>query len=148
MASLVSFDDYRATLGRLTTHVDPGARTPASDQIKDTARSLADMSEVSAESLANLIMANPSSVPVLGLVVGLPQEKLRNALRHAFDTTGWSTLARDHPRAVVEMLDREFDPCPVSQRAPPPQVRLRRRPCGEGRHEGHSGQRGRGGSAR
>jgi hypothetical protein len=53
--------------------------------------------------------AHPAWVNVLGLAVGLSQEKLKNTLKHHFDTSGWVTLAKRHPGDLVAMLDRDFD---------------------------------------
>lgn len=52
---------------------------------------------------------HPDSVPVLGLTVGLSLEKLKNTLKHHFDTAGWVTLARRRPRDLIEMLDNQYD---------------------------------------
>jgi hypothetical protein len=46
---------------------------------------------------------------VLGLAVGLSQERLRNALRHHFDTSGWVTLARERPDDLIAMLDAQYE---------------------------------------
>ena len=59
--------------------------------------------------LAAWVRDNPGEVPVLGLAVGLSQEKLKNALRDRFDTTGWHGLARSQPIELVSWLDAEFD---------------------------------------
>jgi hypothetical protein len=48
-------------------------------------------------------------VPVLGLAVGLSQEKLKNTLKDRFDTSGWVTLARRRSADLIAMLDEEFD---------------------------------------
>lgn len=41
MSSAGSFEDYLATLGRLTAHIDPTASTPEAEEIKEAARDLA-----------------------------------------------------------------------------------------------------------
>ena len=41
---------------------------------------------VDRDHLAEWARQHPAWVPALGLAVGLSQEKLRNSLRHAFDT--------------------------------------------------------------
>ena len=46
---------------------------------------------------------------MLGLAVGLSQEKLRNVLKHHFDTSGWTTLARTRPVKLIAMLERDYD---------------------------------------
>lgn len=109
MSAAVSFDDYLATLGRLTAHIDPTASTPAAEDIKEAAKQLASLPTVDLAHLAVWVRANPNRVPVLGLIVGLGQEKLKNALRDRFDTTGWVTLAKEQPTELVTWLDVDFD---------------------------------------
>lgn len=104
-----TFEDYVASLARLTPHVDPTIETPETDRIRAAAQSLADLAEISQESLAAWVQSRPNDVPVLGLAVGLPQEKLKNALKDRFNTSGWVTLARLYSDALVAMLDEEFD---------------------------------------
>lgn len=70
---------------------------------------MAQVTDFSIETLAIWVSEHPTSVPVLGLAVGLSQESLRNILRHRFDTSGWVTLARNRPTDLVAMLDQEFD---------------------------------------
>jgi hypothetical protein len=109
MSAAVPFDDYLGTLGRLTAHIDPTASTAEADNIKDATVELAALPTVDLSNLTAWVKANPAHVPVLGLVVGLGQEKLKNALRDEFDTSGWVTLARERPGDVIAWLDRDFD---------------------------------------
>ena len=109
MSDPVPFDDYLASLGRLTAHVDPTASTPEAENIREAVRSLDDVAEVSTESIAEWAAAHPDWVSVLGLVVGLSQEKLKNTLRDKFDTSGFVTLARTRPAELIAMLDEDFD---------------------------------------
>lgn len=104
-----TFAEYVASLGRLTPHVDPTLETPETEQIRAAAESLTGLAEISRDSLSAWALARPNDVPVLGLAVGLSQEKLKNALKHRFDTSGWVTLAREHSDDLVAMLDEEFD---------------------------------------
>lgn len=104
-----SFDDYVSSLGRLTAHVDPTASSASAVDIKTAAESLADLDEISLDSLAQWIRENPQWVPALGLSVGLGLEKLRNSLKHHFETAGWINLSRSRPRELATMLDEEFD---------------------------------------
>jgi hypothetical protein len=67
------------------------------------------MTTVDSDHLAAWVQANARDVPVLGLTVGLSQEKLKNALKHRFGTSGWVTLARERPQELVAWLDAEFD---------------------------------------
>lgn len=109
MSAAPPFDEYLGTLGRLTAHIDPTASTPAAEGIKEAVAELAELPAVDLTSLAAWAEANPTRVPVLGLVVGLGQEKLKNSLRDEFDTTGWINLARERSADLVAWLDRDFD---------------------------------------
>lgn len=57
--------------------------------IKEAAESLAALDEITAISLASWAADHPARVNVLGLAVGLSQEKLKNSLKHHFGTSGW-----------------------------------------------------------
>lgn len=109
MSAAIPFDHYLATLGRLTGHVDPTASTPEADDIKDAAQDLENLPQIDGPTLAAWAKSNPRWVPVLGLVVGLGQEKLKNALKDRFDTSGWVTLARTRPGDLVSWLDTDYD---------------------------------------
>ncbi|MDF2993586.1 MAG: hypothetical protein K0S37_4100 [Microbacterium sp.] len=109
MAPVPSFDEYIASLGRLTAHIDPTASTPEAEEIKAATRTLEMMGDVTKERLSGWVERNPTRVPVLGLVVGLSQERLKNVLRNHFDTSGWMTLAQRRPSDLIEWFDNEFD---------------------------------------
>lgn len=113
MSDAVPFADYIGTLGRLSAHIDPLAPTAESDAIRAAAASLAALPEISRSSLASWVAAHPHDVPVLGLLVGLGQEKLKNSLKHAFDTSGWVHLAKRHTQDLVNWLDDTY--CLVAQ---------------------------------
>lgn len=103
-----SYAEYIASLSRITAHVDPTTQTAESLTIKRAAASLAALPVVDLRSLASWIQANPGAVPVLGLVVGLSQEKLKNALRQHLGSSSWTRLSRESPAGIVAMLDTEF----------------------------------------
>ncbi|ORW25163.1 DpnII family type II restriction endonuclease [Mycobacterium palustre] len=109
MSDPVPFEDYLASLGRLTAHVDPTASTPEAENIREAVRSLDDVADIDVASMSEWAAAHPDWVSVLGLVVGLSQEKLKNALRDKFDTSGFVTLARTRPADLINMLDADFD---------------------------------------
>jgi len=104
-----TFDEYLSTLGRLSDHVDPTVPSAAGLLLRDAADSLALLDEVSRASLTQWVQNRPHWVPALGLAVGLSQEKLKNSLRHEFDTPSWNSLARTRPAELIDFLDREFD---------------------------------------
>ena len=86
MPDIPAFDEYVRSLGRLTAHIDPTAASPAAADIKEAATSLAALSEITEGTLTAWAADHPSWVNVLGLAVGLSQEKLKNnpqaSLRH------------------------------------------------------------------
>ena len=109
MPSIPSFDEYVASLGRLTAHVDPTAASSDAAHIKEASDNLAELDEITAASLTAWAASHPAWVNVLGLAVGLSQEKLKMILRHHLGTSGWVTLARERPGELIDMLDRDFD---------------------------------------
>ncbi|MGV9795825.1 hypothetical protein [Gordonia sp. NPDC003422] len=109
MSDAGDFADYLNSLGRLTSHVDPTTSTPEAERIALAVDRLGGLLDADATGLAAWVRDNPADVPVLGLAVGLSQEKLKNALRDRFDTTGWYGLARTQPVELVSWLDAEFD---------------------------------------
>jgi len=106
--AIPSYDEYVATLSRLTEHVDPTTPTAETAEIKVAAESLAALGPVDVITLEQWTRDNPQAVPVLGLTVGLSQEKLKNALRQHIGTAGWVTAARERPGEIVAMLDTQF----------------------------------------
>lgn len=109
MSDAIPFDAYVATLGRLSGHIDPTASTPEAVTIQTAVKSLADLPVIDLESVAAWAQTHPHDVPVLGLAVGLTQEKLKNNLVDAFETAGWVTLARKRSGELVEWLDTDYD---------------------------------------
>lgn len=106
--AIPTYDDYVASLSRITAHVDPTVDTPEGHAIKSAADSLGSLPIVDIGTLGTWIEAHPEGVPVLGLVVGLSQEKLKNALRQHLGSSSWTRLARENPAGVATMLDSEF----------------------------------------
>ena len=105
---VIPFSAYLDSLGPLNAHVDPLIATPESDAIRQGAESLAALPAIDRDTLAAWVSANPPWMPVLGLTVGLSQERLKNFLRHSFGTSSWTTVARNWPADAIERLDDEF----------------------------------------
>jgi hypothetical protein len=102
-----TFEEFLGTLQQLTPRpgpLDPGARQP----YEDAARALQALPRVDRETLTELVTANPAWVPILGSVVGMSQEQLKNVLRHRLGTSGWVRLARERPEELVALLDNEY----------------------------------------
>lgn len=109
MPDIPTFDEYLASLGQLTAHTDPTVATTETARIKAAAASLAALEEISVVTLTAWTADNPGSANVLGLAVGLSQERLKTTLRHHLGTSGWFTLAKQRPSDFIELLDCEFD---------------------------------------
>lgn len=77
-------------------------------EIRKAADELAALPRVDRGTLVSHVAEHPDWVPVLGLVVGLSRERLRNVLKHRFDTSGWVTLARRRASDLIAGLDDEF----------------------------------------
>lgn len=104
-----TFEEYVALLSQLTSPFDPTLPTPESEEIRAVARGLRELPAVNREALAVFVVARPSSVPVLGLAVGLTREKLKNVLRHQMGSSSWTKLAREQPGDLISMLDEQYD---------------------------------------
>lgn len=109
MSDAIPFEDYLASLGRLSAHVDPTASTPEAENIREAVASLDSIADVTDAALTEWVAAHPQWVSVLGLAAGLSQEKLKNALRDKFDTSGFVTLARTRSADLIRVLDEDFD---------------------------------------
>lgn len=105
----VPFQDYVASLGRLTAVIDPTASTPEADDITSAVDSLEAVDSIDVDRVAAWAIAHPEQTYVLALVVGLSREKLKNHLRNWFDTASWRKAALEQSAELVEKLDEEFD---------------------------------------
>jgi len=107
--AMPTFEEYLASLSCITAHVDPTASTSGAQDIRDAAFQLEDLPVIDLPSLVNWVTKHPSWVPVLGLTVGLSQEKLKNVLRQKLGSTSWLKIARENPLGAVSMLNDQFD---------------------------------------
>lgn len=108
--AIPSFEDYVASLGALTSHVDPTLENEEGRLIKSAADELAGLEAIDAESVAAWVTGKSagSGVAVLGLVVGLSQERLKNSLRHGLGSASFGKVARQDPLGLVEYMDSEY----------------------------------------
>lgn len=99
-----SFDEFVAALAPLTS---PDAAVPPEREIeiREAVAALEALPVIDRASIAELVHDHPTWVPVLGLVIGLSQEQLKNQLRFHAGTSGWKTLARSEPDRLVSILD-------------------------------------------
>lgn len=104
-----TFDEYVNSLGRLTEHLNPLTPTRDTVEVEDAAATLAHLPSVTIETLSEWVASHPAQVYVLGLVVGIGRERLKNILRHRMGSSGWFGLAKQQPVELVTVLDTEFD---------------------------------------
>lgn len=116
MSRAISFDEYLDSLDTLSPHIDPTRETPESAEIQDFTGSISGLPTIDQSTLSHWISQNPEAVPVLGLIVGLSQERLKNNLRNRFETQGWVTLARTRPEELIEWFDDAFDLIDLTRR--------------------------------
>lgn len=103
-----TFDEYLNQLSPVSTHVSPLDPSKESTAIKAAADELRELRSVDRAALVEWIEENPKDVYVLGLTVGLSQERLKNTLRHRFDTTSWARVAQTDAGALVDYFDESF----------------------------------------
>ncbi len=99
------WEEFLASLGPLGGVVELDEASAAT--LKAFADRLRNLPVVSQRSLAQIVVADPDTIPLLGLTVRLSQEQLRNVLRHRFGTPSWRKLGRENPADVVGLLDNE-----------------------------------------
>lgn len=109
MSTPVSFEQYLDALGAITPHVDPTTTTPQTQAIRAAVDNLQTITPVTGQALAQWAHEHPRWAHVLGLVVGLSQEKLLMALKDGLGTSGAITLARDRSEELITFLDDRFD---------------------------------------
>lgn len=106
---LPGFDAYLGSLQPLTIYADPTLPWAEVAAIKSAADDLANLKVISRATVASWVQEHPRSANVLGLIVGLSQEKFKNTLKHHLKSSGWIMLSKEHPDDLVRMLDEEFD---------------------------------------
>lgn len=106
--TIPTFDEYLRQLSPVSTHVSPLDPSKESTAIKAAADQLRELESADRDGLVQWIKGNPRDVYVLGLTVGLSQEKLKNSLRHRFDTTSWAKVAQADAGDLVDYLDEEY----------------------------------------
>ncbi len=105
----IPFEDYVASLGRLTAKIDPTASTPAAEEIREAVEALEALEGIDIDSVTAWAVTHPEQTYVLALVVGMSREKLTNQLRDWFSTGSWRKAALDHGADFITRLDEDFD---------------------------------------
>ncbi|MCI1747118.1 MAG: hypothetical protein LKI24_02805 [Acidipropionibacterium sp.] len=92
----------------MTTPTDPTLSTPAADRIRESVAELEALPSVDEASLVDWVQRNPAQAYVLGLTVGIGQEKLKNQVNHWFGTGSWAKAAREHGPELIRHLDDDY----------------------------------------
>jgi hypothetical protein len=106
--SLMSFEAFGeglSSLGGESSPGDAGVAGALAREAADVARALEALSEVSRQTLAELIKDHPRWVPFLASCVDLGLEQLKRQLQHRLGSSGWLTLARRNPERIIATLD-------------------------------------------
>ncbi|PPJ19604.1 DpnII family type II restriction endonuclease [Nocardia nova] len=109
MSAAVTFQEYLDSISKLSNDADPTLETAHTAAIKDAANQLAELGPVTAESLTSWVEDHPSTSFVLGLTLGMSQERLKNTIRSLYGTTSIAARARTDAAELVARLDSEFD---------------------------------------
>ncbi len=101
-----SFDDFLSSLRRIEERQAIGPEDPTLAVIRSGAAALAALPDVTEETLAGLIRANPAWTRVLGLAIGFSQEQLASTLRSRLGSPSSSALIRAGRAAeIVSVLN-------------------------------------------
>lgn len=84
---MLGFEDCLSRLGPVGVHVSLLDAPEESTAIEFAADGLRFLPRVDRDSLAQWVAENPTEVYVLGPAVGLSRERLKNTLRHRFETS-------------------------------------------------------------
>jgi hypothetical protein len=108
MSAGLTFDEYVSSLSKLSGDIDPIAQTAESAEINNVASDLAAWAPFTTDSLIWWVANNADAAYVLGLVLGMSQERLRNEMRRLFGTTSIERVVRTDPDGFVKQFDTEF----------------------------------------
>jgi hypothetical protein len=109
MTPAVTYDEYVASLSNLVGVTDPTLETTDSLAIMVGAESLGKLNPVDRTTLAEWTVSNLDHAYILGLVLGISQERMKNLLRHRFSSTSIRRQAKADAESLVDWLDNEFD---------------------------------------
>jgi hypothetical protein len=102
-----SFEEFLADLGQLGTPAGPPP-TAAVEPFEEAAQRLKALDKVDRGALTGLLSERADWVPILGSVVGMSQEQLKNVLRHQFGSAGFVLLGKTRAADVIALLDEEY----------------------------------------
>lgn len=109
--SVISFETFLAGLSSLggdSPAGESGVAEALAREAADVAHGIEALTEVTRQSLADLIKQHPSWVPFLASCVGFGLEQLKRQLEHRIGSSGWVMLARRNPERIIAALDEGF----------------------------------------
>ncbi|SNS95211.1 DpnII family type II restriction endonuclease [Rhodococcoides kyotonense] len=109
MSAAVSYEEYKASLSKLSADTDPTIETADTVEVLQAAQELANLSEINRATIAHWVVGNENIAYVLGLSLGMGRERLKNICRELFGTTSIALQAKRDPTGLVRRLDTEFD---------------------------------------
>jgi DpnII restriction endonuclease len=110
--SAPAFDDYVQSLAAVSPQ-QVAAEPEALDLCARTTAALDAARPLDKAKLAELVAADPATVPVLAAVAGFSQERFKTWLQANFGTAGWITLGRTRAADLVDALARDFALIPL-----------------------------------
>ncbi len=109
MSPFVTYDEYLDSLSRLSIDADPTIDTADTIAIREAAESLYSLPIIDRKALADWAVDNSMSAHVLGLVLGMSQERLKNTMRDLFETSSIRQQSTRDAGALIDRLDQNFD---------------------------------------
>lgn len=109
MSAQVTFDEYIQSLSKLSADADPTIETAYSVEIKSATEELASLPAIDRKSLSLWASENPRTAYVLGLSLGMSQERLKNTLKQEFNTSSIAQLSRTQSSELIARLDEKYD---------------------------------------
>ena len=101
------FKSYLAGLSNLVAPAPP-TESPGHAEIRAAAAHFLVLPQIDVPTLSSAIAKHPKWVPALALVVGVSQERLKNYLKHKFDSSAWVTIAKTRSADLVKRLDQDY----------------------------------------
>lgn len=108
MTEILSFQEYLKDLDTIVDVADLVGDSPEAPQLRELAYDLLLLDPLSVNVLGSWISGNAVAVRVLGLTVGLSQERLKNICKHRFDTSSFARVAKEYSLELVEYLEDQY----------------------------------------
>lgn len=103
------YEEILAALRPIVPPTDLLAESETQTIVREISAELAGLSDITVDSLEAWVDGRADAIRVLGLSVGLGQERLKIWAKHNLGTQGFGLLAKNHARATIELLDSEHN---------------------------------------